>query len=153
MSAENNYTYNNRWRLSKRIRSTPEKVMEIFQANPSRVFPFPIQYPEGTPRRIEMDKHYNLRVAPLRTEPVVVDSVKDISFRFSSLPGHWHGANATIEFTVFRDDNDRLYLQQHAEFPRKWYTPAADIGSKIVWFTQARRLSHRIKSIERQEKN
>ena len=146
MSAEK-YSYTNTWRLSRKITASPESVMSAMQENPSQVFPFPIRYPQGALRTIEKGTEYLLRAAYLRKDPVMVDSVEDTSFRFVSLPGHWHGPDATIEFTVFRGDDGRMRLSQHAEFTKKWYTPAADIASKVIWFAQARRLSHLAKKL------
>jgi hypothetical protein len=152
MSAEKTYSYTNTWRL-RNVTSSPERVMQIFKEGPTQVFPFPMKCLESTKSKIERGAHYYLFPLFIRKEPVMVDDETTTSFRFNSLPGHWHGTDATIKFTVLNDNQGQVYLQQHAEFPRKWYSPAADLGSKVVWFAQAKRLSHQVRKVEKHERS
>ena len=76
--------------------------MMLFKEHPTQVFPFPMRKINGGKPRIQENEQINLRPMLVKKEPVEVDYVDETSFRFKTLPGHWHGAGATIHFYSWR---------------------------------------------------
>jgi hypothetical protein len=131
--------YNHTW-LLRGVSASPESVMDGFKSAPQEVFPFRMQGRDRDGVRIEEGVKIDLFPLVVRAEPVAVTAETATSFTFTSLPGHIHGPGATIEFSIFERDNNGLYLQQSATFPRRLLTAPLAVGARPLWSQQARRL-------------
>lgn len=122
-------------------------VLWALEGNPSNYFPFNVEGQSGE-KSIVLGSEYDLvnkpgKLFPLPPgrHPIKVTEVTEHSFTFTTLEGHFDTPGSTITFTIYKDINGIIHLEQYgvalpSKEPSFKFLLAPDMA-KFAWDEQA----------------